>query len=97
MEWLPCWKILGNCLEILEACASGPIDEYAKRMTELNALLPGRFSIILHADFVNRYEKWGDYKEEIRRLVANRNPPDFYDAAKPLGAILHRAASDDKF
>ena len=96
-EWTTCWKIFGNCCLALKACRKGPLDEYEKKIRELDALLPGRFSIILHADFVNRYEKWPDYREEIERMVNSHNEPEFYDATKPLGAIFHRAANDDKF
>ena len=46
---------------------------------------------------MNRYEKWPDYREEIERMISNNNVPEFYDPAKPLGAIFHRAANDDKF
>ena len=64
-EWCPCWRVWGNCLKILMASTAGPLDEYEKNQKVLDQQNPGMYPILAQSDFICRFEKWGEYRDDI--------------------------------
>ena len=74
-EWCPCWRVWGNCLKILQAATSGPLDEYEKNQKVLGQQNQGMYPILAQADFICRFEKWGEYRDDIEQMLKRGNPP----------------------
>ena len=98
-EWKPCWTVFGHTMQAAEACPSGPIVAYEKKIEHLAQQYPRHWPVIAFAEENNREERWPEYRQDIDDEVRAAQQglgrwPRFYDPMQPWAAAIHRAATD---
>lgn len=96
IEWRPRWEVFKYTMLVLQACTTGPLDDYLKNMDTLDAEFPDRWGILALADETNRREAWPRYRAVIERMAAAGFSPDFYNPMMPWAAVISMAAADAK-
>ena len=59
-EWLPCYHIFANALEMLGYCRGQPLTAGQEHIRRLSAELPYLWGVVCVADCNMRSEHWGE-------------------------------------